>query len=217
MLVHAWQGLGVLRHLFQVRGTARSSRFASVAPVSFAGNLKEMTKQPATEIDHIYKNVDAVTALYEQAEQDMPRGQRGIEKVVAMLGRPVFLVVYVLVVGLWVVGNLAAPRMGMKPLDEPPFFWLQGFVTANSLLTTIVILIAQHRQSRLAERRAHLDLQVNLLAESKIAKVISLLEELRRDSPSVRDRYDGVAEAMQKPADPKLVVRALDDKNTSKD
>ena len=176
-----------------------------------------MTKQASSEVEHIYKNVDAVTALYEQAEQDMPRGQRGIEKVVAIIGRPLFMVLYVLVVSSWVIGNLLVQRAGLEPLDEPPFFWLQGFVTANSLLTTIVILIAQHRQSRLAERRAHLDLQVNLLAESKIAKVIALLEELRRDIPTVRDRYDGVAEAMQKPADPQLVARALEDKIISKD
>jgi uncharacterized membrane protein len=160
----------------------------------------------------IYEKVEAVSALYEKAEQEIPRGQRGIERIVAGAGRPVFLVLYVVVVAGWIAGNLLAQRMGSEPLDAPPFFWLQGFVTASSLATTIVILIAQNRQSRLAERRAHLDLQVNILAESKITKVIALLEELRRDSPTVKNRYDDVAEAMQQPADPEQVVRALDAK-----
>lgn len=166
--------------------------------------------------EHIYENVEAVSALYENAEQNLPRGQRGIEQLVAALGRPLFLFVILGSAALWIAGNLLAGSVGAEPIDLPPFFWLQGAVAASSLLTTIVILIAQNRQSRLAERRAHLDLQVNLLAERKIAKVIELLEELRRDSPTIKDRYDGVAEAMQQPADPELVVRAIEGKTNLK-
>ena len=180
----------------------------------FSGNKPTAARQSATRIasEQIYDNVDAVSALYERAEHEMPRGQRGIERIVAGIGRPLFLVAYVVLVAGWISGNLVARAMGAEVLDAPPFFWLQGFVTASSLLTTIVILIAQNRQSRLAERRAHLDLQVNVLSESKIAKVIALLEELRRDSPAIRDRVDNVAEAMQLPADPELVSRSLDEK-----
>ena len=72
-------------------------------------------------------------------------------------------------------------------------------------------MITQNRQGRLSEQRAHLDLQINLLAERKITKIIALLEELRRDSPTIKDRYDGVAEAMEHPADPQLVVKALEE------
>jgi len=153
----------------------------------------------------IYENVEAVATLYENAEHEMPAGQRGVDRVVELIGRPLFLAVYLALLAGWVIWNETTP----SPLDEPPFFWLQGFVTATSLLTTIVILIAQRRQGVLAERRAHLDLQVNLLAESKIAKVIGLLEELRRDLPSVRNRVDREAEAMTEAADPEQVIRAL--------
>lgn len=162
--------------------------------------------------EHIYEHVEAIFALYEKAEQDTPRDQRHIEFLVAVLGRPRFLYFYVAVAGVWVGANLFARRIGWEPVDVPPFFWLQGCVAATSLLMTIVILIAQNRQSQLAERRAHLDLQINLLSERKITKVIALLEELRRDSPTIKDRHDDVAEAMRQPADPQMVVRALDDK-----
>ena len=74
---------------------------------------------------------------------------------------------------------------------------------------TSVILITQNRRSAEAEQRAQLDLQVNLLAEQKVAKLISLLEELRRDIPIVRDRVDQVAEAMERPVDARAVLTAL--------
>ena len=41
------------------------------------------------------------------------------------------------------------------------------------------------------------ELAENLLAEQKIAKLIALMEELRRDIPTVKDRFDPEAEAMQ--------------------
>jgi uncharacterized membrane protein len=73
-----------------------------------------------------------------------------------------------------------------------------------------MILITQNRQTTHAEQRAQLDLQVNLLAEQKVAKLVALLEELRRDMPSVRDRVDQVAEGMKEPVDPHAVLSALE-------
>ena len=180
-----------------------------------AGELKSSAQeQAATQraSQHLYENVEAVAAVYERVEKAVPLHQRGIELIVALLGRPWFFYCYVLGVSGWIVANLVAAR----PFDQPPFFWLQGIVTTSSLLTTIVVLITQNRQGRINEQRAHLDLQVNFLAERKIAKIISLLEELRRDSPTIKDRFDSVASAMERPADPQRVVEALESQSESK-
>jgi uncharacterized membrane protein len=82
-------------------------------------------------------------------------------------------------------------------------------VTLLALLMTTSILATQNRQGRLAKQRMHLDLQVNLLSEQKVAKVIALLEELRRDMPSVKDRDDPQAKAMSEAVDPHAVVSAI--------
>ena len=74
---------------------------------------------------------------------------------------------------------------------------------------TTMVLITQNRQTHDAEQRAQLDLQINLLAEQKVAKLIALLEELRRDLPIVQDRVDRAAEAMTEPVDPHAVLSAL--------
>jgi uncharacterized membrane protein len=80
-----------------------------------------------------------------------------------------------------------------------------------ALVTTTIVLIAQNRQTRFEQQRAHLDLQVNLLTEQKVAKVIHLLEELRRDLPMVKDRHDPQAHEMQKRADTAQLASALDE------
>ena len=162
--------------------------------------------------DHVSQQLDTIAALHARAESGVSIHQRTIEKVTAFLGRPLFLNLVLAFVALWVLVNLYPARFGTAQFDKAPFVWLQALVTLGALLLTIVILITQNRQAKLAERRAQLDLQVNLLAEQKIAKLIALMEELRRDIPTVRDRHDPEAEAMQEATDPHAILDALEEK-----
>jgi uncharacterized membrane protein len=88
---------------------------------------------------------------------------------------------------------------------------LQGIVGLGAWLTATIVLITQTRQGKLAEQRAQLDLQVSLLAEQKTAKLIALIEELRRDLPNVKDRHDPQAVAMEQATDPHTVLGALEE------
>jgi uncharacterized membrane protein len=54
-----------------------------------------------------------------------------------------------------------------------------------------------------------LTLELAMLSEQKAAKLIELVEELRRDMPNVQDRVDQEAEALAQPADPEAVLEAL--------
>jgi uncharacterized membrane protein len=83
-------------------------------------------------------------------------------------------------------------------------------VALCALLMTTLVLITANRQTRNTEERSHLDLQVNLLSEHKVAKLIALVEELRRDLPMVRNRVDQEADAMQEAVDPHAMLEALE-------
>ena len=178
-------------------------------------SLKAPTPAPAGSgdlPDHVSQQLDTIAALHARAESGVSIHQRTIERVTAFLGRPLFLNLALAFVALWVLINLFHVRLGTPMFDTPPFYWLQGIIGLGALLLTIVILITQNRQAKLAERRAQLDLQVNLLSEQKIAKLIALMEELRRDMPTVRDRHDPEAEAMQEATDPHAILDALEEK-----
>ncbi|WP_207210943.1 hypothetical protein, partial [Lichenibacterium minor] len=56
-----------------------------------------------------------------------------------------------------------------------------------------------------------LTLELSILSEKKSAKIIELLEELRRDLPAVRNRVDEEASEMAKPADPQAVLQAINE------
>lgn len=160
---------------------------------------------------HVDRNIETIGQLVSKAEQRITRQQRAVERLTSRLGRPHTVYSILALVIVWTLFNMVEEHFGVHEPDPPPFYWLQGVMSLTALLTTILVLTSQNRQMAIAEQRAHLDLQINLLTEQKVTKLIALVEELRRDLPDVRDRRDTIAERMQEPVDPAAVVVALDD------
>ena len=165
-----------------------------------------------SERDQISQNIEAVLEFYAREEQKISRSQRILERISHFIGQPVFLGFILLFVALWMLANAVLRQSGMGEFDPAPFFWLQGIVGLGALLTATVVLIKQNRLARLEEQRAHLDLKVTLLTEQKAAKLIDLLEELRRDLPNVRNRHDPEAAELKHSMNPDLVLAALDER-----
>ncbi len=160
--------------------------------------------------DPIAQNIDAVVEMHTVAERQVDAHQRTVEGLTAWLGRPQFFYGVLVGVSLWMLVNGLAPHLGLPRWDDPPFYWLQGLLRLTGLLMTTVVLITQNRQGRLAERREQLDMQMSLLVEQRTAKIIELMEELRRDLPNVRNRVDAEAEALTQSVDPHAVLATLE-------
>jgi len=93
---------------------------------------------------------------------------------------------------------------------------LQGLVSCNALLLTVAVLIRQNRMAQVAEHRAHLDLQINLLTEQKVTKLLQILDEPRRDLAVRHGRHDEEASEMTKPADPHALMHAIKEKHSDR-
>jgi uncharacterized membrane protein len=166
-----------------------------------------------SERDPTSQNIETVLEFYTREEQKISRSQRILERISNFVGRPVFIGFILVFVALWMVANAVLHRLGMAEFDPAPFPWLQGIVGLGALLTATVVLTKQNRLAKLAEQREHLDLKVTLLTEQKAAKLIDLLEELRRDLPNVSNRHDPEAAALQQSMSPDRVLAALDERS----
>ncbi|MEA5504452.1 DUF1003 domain-containing protein [Halotia wernerae UHCC 0503] len=158
--------------------------------------------------DPISKSIETIALLHRQEVRDIPTHQRVLENISAFFGRPAFLYSLLAGIAFWIFGSMLN-KTGIVPFNLPSFSLSnQGLDTAALLISTGV-LVRQSRQENFAKQRAQLSLQLNLISEQKIAKVIALLEELRKDLPNVNNRDDHEAQVMEEAADPMVVLSAL--------
>ena len=181
---------------------------------SFLGRLagdERADRVPDVEPNLIGQNIETILAFFRRGEHRINRTQRSVERLSGLLGRPGYLATIVVFVLLWTSVSLLAPRYLDRVLDAPPFPWLQGLLSLGALLTSTVVLIKQNRMSKLETQRAHLDLQVNLLTEQKVTKLLILLEELRADLSMVKRREDPELTALQQPTDAGAMLAIMEE------
>ena len=135
--------------------------------------------------------------------------QQGLDRITAIIGWPGFVALLSVTILLWVCGNLGAAGLGLRPLDPPPFAGLEAMTAVGALLVATLILSTQRREDKLAVHRAQLILELSIANDQKIAKIIALLEESRRDNPAISNRIDDQAAMMATPSDTDAVLEAI--------
>jgi len=103
--------------------------------------------------------------------------ERFSDLVVLHAGRLWCLMVHGLGFAAWIAWN-TGKIPGLKPFDPFPFAALTTVVSLEAIFLSLFILMSQNRANRRADERAHLDLQVNLLAEHETTKMLQLLQAL---------------------------------------
>jgi uncharacterized membrane protein len=169
----------------------------------------ESNRPPLVAPDHMDETIRSIRRLQAEHRVQATPQQRAMGWITDRIGRPLFIVALALAIGGWVVANGIALAIGYRPIDPPPFQWLQGAMTLASLLMVVFIVGAQKHEDELNDHREMLALDLAILSEQKSAKIIGLLEEFRRDSPEIHDRVDHEAEAMAQPANPQSMLDAI--------
>ena len=161
--------------------------------------------------DHIETAIRDSASLYAEHETSASPPERWTNRVTTIIGQSVAVVVVPVAVALWLLASLALPHLGLAAFDPAPFAGLQVALAVVAVFMTVVILAGQRRAQILASRREQLMLQLAVSSDHKVAKVIALLEELRRDDPTITNRPDREAAAMATTSDPQKVADAIED------
>ena len=123
------------------------------------------------------QNIEAIAKLEEEALDRRTAAEHASDTIVKSIGSTPFLLLHVLLVGIWSTVNLNLIA-GVKAFDPFPFGILALLLAAESVFLTIFVLISQNRMAREAERRSHLDLQVGMLAEQELTVMLQMLQKL---------------------------------------
>ena len=90
-----------------------------------------------------------------------------------------FVWVHVIWFGGWILLN-SIP--GIPHFDPFPFTFLTLIVSLEAIFLSTFILISQNLETRISERRSHLDLQLNMLSEQENTKMIAILLAIAAES-----------------------------------
>jgi uncharacterized membrane protein len=177
-------------------------------PISDAYSNHHNTPEVEALPEPVRQNIETIIQLETEHGRQIPTHHRIIERIAASFGQPKFLYAQIVFFSTWwLCSHLSS--LGILPKNFPKFNLRSDGLNVASLLITTGVLVYQSRQEQLAEERSHLMLQIDLLTEQKIVKLIALVEELRTDLPNVRNRIDTEAEEMQQPIDPQALLIAL--------
>jgi uncharacterized membrane protein len=116
-------------------------------------------------------NVRAVIALERETLGDRTLLQRVTDSVTAAVSSPAFIVAHLAWFAFWVGINTFVAR----EFDPYPFSLLTLLVSLEAILLTGFVLMSQDRMTKLADKRTHLDLQVNLLAEQELTAILRVV------------------------------------------
>ena len=134
--------------------------------------MAEQEKLPPS----VLGNIDAVIEIERRAERDGSRLSRVAHGFGNFVGSIAFLAVHGAAFITWLVLN--SGRWPGLVFDPYPFTLLGTLVSFESVFLTTFVLIKQNREGDRASQRSHLDLQVNLLSEKEITKVLQIVQRI---------------------------------------
>jgi uncharacterized membrane protein len=123
--------------------------------------------------DHVTKTIDDILKL-ESHERTL--SERIAERIATFTGSILFVWLHVVWFALWIAFNI--PWLGFQPIDPFPFTLLTMIVSLEAIFLSAFILMSENRQGRLADRRARVNLQVDMIAEREITKLMKLVADI---------------------------------------
>jgi len=118
------------------------------------------------------RNIEAMRSQREREEAQATLGERVAARISAFTGSLTFVFIHLVLVGGWVAVNLG--WVPLVPRFDRTFVILATVASVEAIFLSTFVLMAQNRIAAMAERRAALDLQINLLAEYEITQLIKL-------------------------------------------
>ena len=164
-------------------------------------------RRPGDMAAILRRNMEAMRAEREREEAHASWGEKLAARITDFTGSLPFVYVHLALVGAWVAVNLGivpgAPRF------DPTFVILATVASVEAIFLSTFVLISQNRIAALAEKRAALDLQINLLAEHEITQLMKLTRAIAA-RVGVEGAHRPELEELEREVAPEAVLEELE-------
>lgn len=156
-------------------------------------------------------NIARLTDRATREKAAAPWPARVADRITGFTGSMTFVLLHLVVYGLWVVANLG--WLPAVPRFDPTFVILASEASVEAIFLSTFVLISQNRMAAAADRRADLDLHINLLAEHELTRLAGLVARVAAAvGVPIEDPAD---QEIQRDVAPEQVLDALDARDHS--
>lgn len=166
--------------------------------------------QAVATADPMAYNVEAIARLEQEALHERSPAERVSDFFVKFMGSVPFVALHLVWFAVWFSWNLNLIP-GLTAFDPFPFGILTLIVSAEGVFLAIFILISQNRMTRQADRRAHIDLQVSMLAEQELTMMLRMQQRLCQHFGVDVERVREEAERLMQQTDVQKLVDKLEE------
>ncbi len=153
------------------------------------------------------RNIQALNERRMREEAQATAQQKVAEAVTRFAGSMVFVYIHLAIAGFWIVANLGWVP-GVQVWD-PTFGILSMAASVEAIFLSTFVLISQNRMSAAADQRADLDLQISLLAEHEVTKLVAMVSVIA-ERMGVRTDVDPEIEEITQDVAPEAVLDELE-------
>jgi uncharacterized membrane protein len=120
------------------------------------------------------RNIDSIVQLEQGFLRERTTLDLWSDKITTFAGSIYFVIAHVLLIATWVITNLLPGLV----FDAYPFQFMNLVLAVETVFLSTFVLMSQNRQNRQADRWAHIDLQISLLAEQESTKMLQMLQKI---------------------------------------
>jgi uncharacterized membrane protein len=163
-------------------------------------------QKPARLAGVVERNVRSLLARRQHLEKQKGFDQRIADAITCFTGSMRFVYIHAVIYGTWIIINL--PFMP-TPKFDPSFVILAMVASVEAIFLTTFVLMTQNRMGQEAERRAELDLQISLLAEHEVTRLITLVKAIG-EKLDIEASKDPELPELQQDVEPEKVLDVME-------
>jgi uncharacterized membrane protein len=154
------------------------------------------------------RNIAAMRAQREREQAQASLGEKIAGRITDFTGSLAFVGLHAVLVTLWLAVNRGWIP-GVRPFD-PTFVFLATIASVEALFLSTFVLISQNRIAAVSDKRADLDLQINLLAEYEVTQLLKLTAAIA-ETLGLEEVLAPELENLAKQVVPETVLEELDE------
>ncbi|HEV7333609.1 MAG TPA: DUF1003 domain-containing protein [Flavisolibacter sp.] len=154
----------------------------------------------------VERNIKALIEQRHLEEEQKTTEEKIADRITRFTGSMLFVYLHLLLFGTWIIWN--AGLIGIEPFD-PSFVVLAMIASVEAIFLSTFVLISQNRMNAQADKRAELDLQISLLSEHEITRIISLVCAIAKKM-DIAIAHDEELDELKKDVYPEKVMKTME-------